>query len=231
MNSRSVGIFAVVVAIVIGVSLYYLNSDRAPHVPPPADVVIAPPKATPTPAPAIAQATKPDPATPKPAVPMPPPPVAVTPPPQITEDDTKIDNILRLYPGNSDEDNTKTAQALINLLPTLTSDGQTECISHIGNLLSDEEWKRLMPVWKNPSVNPDVLESIYTDLMNRDDKVKLPALVEAVRLPNHPSYEEAKSTLEIFLDEDYGNDVAKWDKAVKAYLKKQAEEEAGTAPN
>ena len=232
MNPRSVGIFAIVVAVLIGAALYYLNSNQAPHASPSSGLTVATPAPTPVPAPGpeVAPPSSHDlnrktfPAA-KPAA-----PVANNPPaPEITEDDRKIDTVLRAFPGNTDEDNAKTAQALINLLPGLTPDGQSECISHIGNVLSDEQWKMLMPVWKNPGFNPDVLEAIYTDLMNRDDKVKLPALVEAIRLPNHPEFEEAKSTLEIFLDEDYGNDVNKWDKAVKAYLKKQAEEEAGTA--
>ncbi len=189
-----------------------------------------PAKVTPTvPEPGKSRTESPTPPkTDKTASTLPPKPAAPT--VEITEDDRKIDEVLRLFPGNTDADNAKTAQALISLLPSLTPEGQTECISHIGNVLSDEEWNRLMPVWKNPGFNPDVLESIYVDLMNRDDKVKLPALVEAIRMPNHPEYEEAKSTLEIFLDDDFGNDVGKWDRAVKAYLKKQAEEEAGTAP-
>lgn len=229
MNPRSVGIFAIVVAIFIGAAVYYLNSPQAPHVSPTPGTVAIPPTATPTPAPHNDE-LPPAPRTPsKPEVAKATPaPVPSVPTPEITEDDRKIDAVLKAFPGSTDEDNAKTARALINLLPTLTPDGQAECISHIGNVLSDEQWNMLMPVWKNPGFNPDVLDAIYTDLMNRDDKVKLPALLEAIRLPNHPQYEEAKSTLEIFLDEDYGNDVGKWDKAVKAYLKKQAEEEAGT---
>ena len=66
---------------------------------------------------------------------------------------------------------------------------------------------------------------LTTDLFNRDDKVKLPALLEAIRIPNHHAREEAKTTLQVFLDEDYGDDVGKWDSAMKAYLKKIDDEE------
>lgn len=229
MNSRSVGIFAVVVAVIVGVSIWFLNSDYAPHAVPEAGSV------TPAPAPVLAPKTTPDttPSIPTPKAPENLAPVTPTPstkpPVTITEDDQKIDNILRLYPGNTDTDHANTAQALINVLPSLTAEGQVEAISHISNVLSDEEYKRILPIWKNPGFNSDVLDAIFTDLMNRDDKVKLPALIDAVRLPNHPSHEEAKSTLEIFLDEDYGTDIAKWEKGVQDYLKKQAEEEAGNA--
>ena len=145
----------------------------------------------------------------------------------MTEDDRKIDEILRLYPGNTDADHTNTAQSLINLLPALTKDGQVECAQHISNLLSDEEFKRVMPIWRNPSFNPDVIEVFATDLMNREHKIMLPAMLDAVRMPNHPYNEEAKTTLQVFLDEDYGNDVGKWEKAMKDFLKKEAEEESG----
>jgi hypothetical protein len=230
MNPRSVGIFAVVVAFVVGGALWYLNSEHAPHVVPKPDSIVLPaPKPTPPPS-STSRTTDPLPPIDrtKPPLPTPPAPkIADQPAVQMTDDDRKIDEVLRLATSGTDQDNTNTAQRLINLLTQLTPEGQVECVSHISNLLSDEEYARIMPVWKNPTFNPDVLDSIYTDMMNRDDKVKLPALLEAVRLPTHPQHEEAKSTLEVFLDNDYENDFGKWERAVKAYLKKQADEEAG----
>ena len=227
MNTRSVAIFAVVVAILVGVAIWFLNSDLAPHATPAVAAV------TPTPKP-LAPASNPT-TTTKPnqspqTAPQTPPVVETAPVPQpaaMTEDDRKIDEVLRLYPGNTDADHTNTAQSLINLLPTLTKDGQVECAQHVSNLLSDDEFKRVMPIWRNPSFNPDVIEVFATDLMNREHKVMLPAMLDAVRMPNHPYNEEAKTTLQVFLDEDYGNDVGKWEKAMKDFLKKEAEEESG----
>jgi hypothetical protein len=226
MNPRSVGIFAVVVAFVVGGALWYLNSDFAPHSVPKPETVVIP--ARPTPAPEPSRSGNPEPFRSVERAKPPLTPTTPTPQPaiQMTDDDRKIDEVLRLATNGTDQENTATAQRLIHLLTQLTPEGQVECVSHISNLLSDEEYSRIMPVWKNPTFNPDVLDAIYTDMMNRDDKVKLPALLEAVRLPNHPQHEEAKSTLEVFLDNDYENDFGKWDRAVKAYLKKQAEEEA-----
>jgi hypothetical protein len=233
MNSRSVAIFAVVVAVVVGAALWFLGSDSAPHYTPPA--VTETPKAAPaensnnTATAEVKQEPKKfipepvEPEAPKPATPI-----------VMTEDDRKIDDALKLYPGNTDQDHANTAQALITLLPGLTKDGQVEAAQHISNLLADEDWGKLNHIWRNPSFNPDVIEVFATDLMNRDDKVKLPAMLEAIRLPNHPFNEEAKTTMQVFLDEDYGDDVAKWEKAMKGYLKKQEDEEkeanAGVAP-
>ena len=220
MNTRPVAIFAVVVAILVGVALWFLNSDLAPHAAP----IAALPKLQPV---ASNPATPPKSAPSQQFAPQTAPEVETAPVPQpaaMTEDDRQIDEVLRLYPGNTNADHTNTAQSLINLLPALSKDGQVECAQHISNLLSNEEFKRVMPIWRNPSFNPDVIEVFATDLLNREHQVMLPAMLDAVRMPNHPYYEEAKTTLQVFLDEDYGNDVGKWEIAMKDFLKKEADE-------
>lgn len=225
MTTRRFAIFAIVISAMAGAIIWFLSSDpvspdspiaATPPIPvtdPARDVVVAASADSfPSPRPAPAVQPKPAPAT------------APIPDPLLTEDDRKIDEILRLFPGNSDQDHTNTAQALINMLPTLTKEGQVEAVQHVSNLLSDDEFKRVIHIWRNPNANPDVIEVLSSDLMNRDHKILLPALLDAVRLPTHPFHEEAQSTLEIFLDAEYGNDFAKWDKAVKEFLKKEAEE-------
>ena len=77
-------------------------------------------------------------------------------------------------------------------------------------------------------MNEDVLDVLVTDLMNREDPVKLPTLLEIAKIPNHPHHEEAATDLQIFLDEDYGTDWTKWDAKLKEYLKKQAAENAAS---
>ena len=224
MNSRSVGIFAVVVIALIGAAIWFLNSDYAPHAPTPEPPVAT---VTPKPGPSTSASTNPNTRPPAPEPKPTPTTPKATPPPTpmaLTEDDKKIDDTLRMFPGNTEKDHTNTAQALINLLPTLSSDGQVEAAQHISNLLSDEEYGRVMHIWRNPSFNSDVLDVFATDLMNREHKVMLPAMLDAIKLPNHPFHDEAKTTMEVFLDEDYGNDVGKWDKAMKDFLKKEAEE-------
>lgn len=222
MNYRSVAIFAAVVALLVGASIWFLYSDYAPHhteKPEPAPAATAK-KATPEKLPDSGPSiVKPAPAEDPKAMP-PKPPIT------LTEDDRKIDEALRMFPGNTDQDHTNTAQALINLLPTLSSDGQVECAQHVSNLLTDQEYGRVMHIWRNPSFNPEVIEVFATDLMNREHKVMLPAMLDALKMPNHPYHEEAKTTLEVFLDGDFENDVPKWEKAMKDYLKKEADEEA-----
>ena len=222
MNSRSVAIFAVVVAIIVGSAMWFLGGENSAHyTPPPPEPAKTektasndPVAVSPEVPSIVKQPTQEPKVEPQPATPV-----------VMTEDDRKIDDALKLYPGNSDQDHINTAQALISLLPGLTKDGQVEASQHIVNLLPDEQWGKINHIWRNPAFDADVIDVFATDLMNRDDKIKLPAMLEAIRIPNHHFNEEAKTTMQVFLDEDYGDDVAKWEKAMKAYLKKAEDEE------
>ncbi|MEO8353431.1 MAG: hypothetical protein ABI680_17010, partial [Chthoniobacteraceae bacterium] len=179
-----------------------------------------PTAATPRPPmPSFGQGTKPKPKLPDIASTVP----KATPKP-LEPWEYKIDEVLR-----SSADETQTAQILINMLPTLPPDGQEEAAEHISNLILDEDYDKVLPLVRNPNLSEDVLDVFVTDLMNRDDNIKLPALLEIAKLPNHPHHEEALTDLEIFLDEDYGTDWTKWQTAMDKYLKEEAAEDAKDA--
>ena len=223
MNSRLLAVLAVIVLAICGGAIWFLNSQPTTPI---ADVTPLPgaqpssatPKITkpiaikPRPAP-DASANSTDPSDSEKPVKEPAKPLA--------DWEVKIDNVLR---ANADE--AQTAQILINMLPTLPPDGQAEAAQHISNLVLDKDYSRIAPLVKNPGLSEDVLDVFVTDLMNREDEVKLPVLLEIAKIPNHPHHEEAATDLQIFLDEDYGTDWAKWDAAMKSYLKKQAAENA-----
>lgn len=147
------------------------------------------------------------------------PPAAV---PVVTDDDRKIDQVLRLYTVNPAQDHTVTAQVLINLLPTLTKQGQIESARHIANLLPDSEYRRVMHIWLNAQSDRDVIEILGSDLVNRDPKIMLPAMLDALRQPSHPFHERGRQALQLFLDADYGNDFAKWEQALQQFVSPQA---------
>lgn len=223
MQTRALQILTVLVVLICGAALWFLNSGTEPPAPvavadkPPVQVLppVEPPRpvrpaATPVPrqlvnqSPDLAEA----PVRPAPAQPM-------------QEWELKIDQVLR---ANANE--AQTAQMLINLLPGLPPAGQAEAAQHISNLIVDKDYAKVMPLVRNPGLPEEVLDVLVTDLMNREDDVKLPALLEIAKIPNHPHHEEAVTDLQIFLDEDFGQDWRKWDVAMKAYLKKQAAENA-----
>jgi hypothetical protein len=222
MNNRLLVVLAaVVVAICVSAALFLQMKPQ--HVIPPAP---APPPAVVTPAPSPIElpprtTTARSPSIPAPA-PVPRPKEEAEKP--MAEWERKIEQALRADVGE-----TETAQLLINMLPTLPPDGQAEAAQHISNLLLDKDYGRVLPLVKNPNLPEEVLDVFVTDLMNRDDAVKLPVLLEIAKIPNHPHQEESLSDLQIFLDEDYGTDWAKWGAAMKSYLAKQAAEEAAEA--
>jgi hypothetical protein len=222
-NNRPLIIVACVVLAIVGGSLWFLNSKPVMPAPttgkPGVDVAVGPTLYTPPPLgsdgkPTASLDTKPSTTTPvKPKG---------TPRP-LEEWEVRIDEVLR---SNADE--SQTAQILINMLPTLPPDGQSEAAQHISNLILDEEYNKVLPLVKNPNLSEDVLDVFVTDLMNREDTVKLPTLLDIAKIPNHPHHEEALTDLEIFLDEDYGNDWSRWQQALEKYLKEQAAEEAAS---
>lgn len=217
-NNRPLLVLACVVLAIVGGTLWFLNTSKVPEPVSATKPVEFKPGATPS----IVSSTPSTSTTPKKtevakAAPAKP---AGTPRP-LQEWELRIDEVLR---SNADE--AQTAKILINMLPTLPPEGQEEAAQHISNLTLDENYKDVLPLVKNPNLPEEVLDVFVTDLMNRDDGVKLPALLDIAKIPNHPHHEEALTDLQIFLDEDFGNDWGRWDTAMKNYLKKQAAEEA-----
>jgi hypothetical protein len=222
MNSnRPLIVVATIVLAIVGGTLWFLNTSKVPVVDTatkPADihVPVGPQVNVPAPLGTPAAAGK---KTAETAKVMPPKP-AGTPRP-LAEWELRIDEVLR-----SSADEKQTAKILINMLPTLPAEGQEEAAQHISNLVLDEDYNDVLPLVRNANLPEEVLDVFVTDLMNRDDTVKLPALLDIAKIPNHPHSEEALTDLEIFLDEDFGTDFGRWETAMKAYLKKMADEEA-----
>jgi hypothetical protein len=151
---------------------------------------------------------------------------AATPGEPLAEWEIRIDNVL----SNPNQDELSTAKTLISLMPTMPTEGQVEAANHITNLITDKDYNLVLPMLKNAQLSSDVHDVLVTDLMNREDPVKLPALLEVAKIPNHPYHEEALTDLQIFLDGDFGNNWQQWDTSMKEYLRKLAAEEAESAP-
>lgn len=218
MNNRPLLILAVAVLGIVGGTFWFLNSNQTPPVSTTPEAKIDVPIG-----PKIPERPNRD-LIPDPIVKAEPPKLPAAPkatPRPLEGWELKIDEVLR---SNADE--AQTAQILINMLPTLPAEGQAEAAQHISNLILDKDYSKVMPLVKNPNLPEEVLDVFVTDLMNRDDSTKLPALLEIAKIPNHPHHEEALTDLGIFFDEDYGTDWNRWNVALKEYLKKQAEEEA-----
>lgn len=155
-------------------------------------------------------------ARPSPIVePAPKPLVESTPgkPPVVEVWQGRIDQVLRSQLPVS-----QAAQVLIGILPALPEEGQVEAAEHISNLLENNDYAKVRPLFLNPATPEPVLNVFFYDLLNREDEVKLPTLLELAKIPNHPLREEAIGDLELLLDASHGSDWAKWEQAVKAAI-------------
>jgi hypothetical protein len=108
---------------------------------------------------------------------------------------------------------------LFAMFPRLPADGQVEIAQHLSNLVEDEDYAPLGKLLENPKLPEDVLDILMADLLNRPNATKLPMFLELAKTPDHAKAEEAKDLLELYLDEDYKTDWAKWDEKMKEWLK------------
>jgi hypothetical protein len=125
-----------------------------------------------------------------------------------------VDQIL-----GSDDDDTNKVKEFFAILPTLPEDGQEEVAQHLSNLVEDENYAPLGDLLKNAKLPEPVLETLMADLLNRPNSLKLPMFLELARNPEHPKAEESMDYLELFLDEEYGTDWAKWQQKMEEWLK------------
>ena len=123
-------------------------------------------------------------------------PVATDPNAKIADWEQKIDDVLT----GQDEEGAK-ARRLLDIFDRLPEDGQVEAAQHISNLLGDEQYAELSKRLVDPKTPEGVLEVLMTDVLNRPNKLKLDALFDVARVPNHPKAEEARDVLEVFLDD------------------------------
>jgi hypothetical protein len=147
------------------------------------------------------------------------PPVAPPTAAVIGDWEEKIDDVL----SAQDEDPQK-VKRLLEMFPRLPEDGQVEAAQHLSNLTPDEQFASLANILTNAAMPEAVLDVMMTDVLNRPNQLKLEALLDVARTPNHPKAEEARDVLEVFVDENYGDNWAAWKSAVDKWLKENPDE-------
>jgi hypothetical protein len=120
--------------------------------------------------------------------------------------------------GSANTDRDK-ARQMLEMFPQLPADGQEEVARHLSNLVPDRDYGAMRAFLTNASLPAAVLDVLLGDVLNRPNSLKLPALLEVARTPEHPKAGEAKDFLELFLEEDYGNDWEKWQAKMDEWLK------------
>jgi hypothetical protein len=138
------------------------------------------------------------------------PPSATVP---VTDWNDKVDAILTS--GLSESDKVK---RLLQIFPHLPEGGQMEVATHLSNLAPNQDYASLLNLLTNSQLSPDVLDVFFRDALNRPNRLKLPALLEIARNQEHPNAADAKETLAFLLEEDDGDDWAKWQTKIDEWL-------------
>jgi len=135
------------------------------------------------------------------------------------EGDVLIDAILR-----SDKDIPVMARELHELVKKLNGEAQVNASRHLVNLTSDEDYGLIAGFLVDAKMNPEVIEVLFADLMNRERSLQLPLFMNILRNPQHPQNEEVRNVMSILAGEDFGNDFAAWDKWAAQELKNLKED-------
>lgn len=148
-----------------------------------------------------------------------PPANPLEPAPEQAAWEKEVDDILL-----SETDETQKSERLLAMLPKLDEDAQVEVAQHVVNLVPDEAYAHASQVLTNAMTPEPVLSVLMTDLLNRGNELKLPIILNLARTDKHPLQAESKELLEIYLQEDLGNDWGAWEKSLDNWLKENRTE-------
>lgn len=145
------------------------------------------------------------------SVPTPPSPANL-----ITNWEDKLDQILAADGNEADK-----AKQMLAMFPNLPTNGQEEVAQHLSNLTADEDYVSLGQYLTNSTLSEPVLDVLLADLLNRPNSLKLPLLYEIARQgpDQNPKAGDARDILELYLDDNYGEDWNKWQAKMEQWLK------------
>ena len=116
------------------------------------------------------------------------------------------------------------AKVLLARVTTLPPSAKVLAMEHAAQLIPDKNYVQMRPTLFQLATSDELRETVLTDVLNRDDKVRMPTLVEMLRQPANAAQPEIREILVAYLDEDAGNDFAKWNQAVEKFLRENPEE-------
>jgi hypothetical protein len=133
----------------------------------------------------------------------------------VEEGDLMIDEILR-----SNKEIPAMARDLHDLVKKLNSEAQVNASRHLVNLTSDEDYGLIAGYLVDAKMNPDVIEVLFSDLMNRKRELQLPLFMNILKNPQHPQNEQVRNVMTILAGQDFEQDFAAWDKWSNDEIKK-----------
>jgi hypothetical protein len=134
----------------------------------------------------------------------------------VEEGDVMIDEILR-----SNKEIPQMARDLHDLVKRVNGEAQVNASRHLVNLTSDEDYGLIAGYLTDAKMNPDVIEVLFSDLMNRNRVLQMPLFLNILKNPAHPQNEQVRNVLTILAGQDFGTDWPKWDQWGQQEIKSQ----------
>jgi hypothetical protein len=141
--------------------------------------------------------------------------LASAPAPVVAWED-RLDQLL-----TAETDNATTVRGLISSMRQLPPEAQEQYAAHAVNLCGDGQFGLLGEIYLNVQTPQAVTETIFSDLLNRPDTIKLPLLAKTLRHAAHPMAGRAEGILRTYIALEPGTIPPNgWEQAVDAYLKR-----------
>lgn len=125
----------------------------------------------------------------------------------------QLENIL-----NAEVDLSSQETQMLALFPNLPPEGQVHVSQYLSSLLPDADYPALAQYLTNSTTPESVQNALFSGLLNRPNKLKLPFLLDIARDDQNPKADEARALLEAFLDQDYGQDWSQWQTQMNQWL-------------
>lgn len=125
-----------------------------------------------------------------------------------------IDTVLR---DNSDV--REKSRRLLEMLPHLPATLQAEAAQHLVNFATDSAPENVVEPLLNASTDHSAQGVLLLGLLQRADKIRLPALLQIARNREHAKHADALRYLHFLLENDDPADSAAWEARIAARLK------------
>lgn len=111
------------------------------------------------------------------------------------------------------------ARTLIQMLPRLPPEALTRAAEDAITRLPDADYMAALRLTLiNPQTHGMATSVLFADLMQRPDPISLPILVSIAQDSKHPYSQNARENLQFLLRQDFGNDWARWNEAIRKRL-------------
>jgi hypothetical protein len=143
--------------------------------------------------------------------------LASAPAPVVAWED-RLDQLL-----TAETDAATMVRGLVSSMRQLPPEAQEQYAAHAVNLCGDGQFGLLGEIYLNAQTPRAVTETIFSDLLNRPDEIKLPLLAKTLRNAAHPMAGRAEEILRTYISLEPGTIPPNgWEQAVDAYLKQQS---------